>query len=132
MPKETDPERLAALRRVLRDTASNVVCFNKRAFVGSDEPNDLGLHRILPAEMTPWEKSRKLKCALIEFLERGGSPNRVDYVYEDGDPEVIYEFRFRFADVPVYVKTEWVTDDPDDPVLIIRSVKRQDQRGAAR
>ncbi len=126
MPKETDRERLDLLDHILRDTASNVVVFSRRAWHGSDEPNDPGLHSLMPADLTEREKGLRLKHALAAFIRDGGRPNRLDYTYEDRDPETIYEFRLRFCDRRVYVKTQLLGDDPDDPGLLIRSVKLQD------
>lgn len=125
MPKETNNERLKLLRRVLSDPASNVVLFKDRAFTGSGEPDDPGLDEILPAKLSRPEKADRLKAALAAFLEAGGVPNRIEYEYEDRDPELIYEFRFQFEAWRLYVKTELKEDDPADPILVIRSVKRQ-------
>ncbi len=124
MPKETNPERLALLLRILRDPASNVVRMTRRAREGSQEPYDLGLNRLLP-EIAPEGQHRRLCDALARFLERGRQPNRVDYVYEDQDPETIYEFRLAFHGFKVYVKTALKEAESDYPTLVVISVKRQ-------
>ena len=125
MPKETDAERLAVLLRVLTDPASNIVRFKDRAFAGSAEPDDLGLDHVFAAEVTREAAKGRLKAALAEFLREGGRPNRIEYTYEDRDPETIYEFRFDLEGSRLYVKTELKSDDPSDPVLMVKSVKRQ-------
>ena len=131
MPKETDPDRLRALLRVLRDPASNVVLFKGRAFDGSDEPDDIGLNGLLPMELSRRAKQGRLKEMLAEHIRSGGKVSRVEYTYEDGDPETIYEFRLTVGSERAYVKTEWKDDDPTDPILIVRSVKRQNWPGGS-
>ncbi len=126
MPKETDRERLRLLIRILRDSASNVVVFKERAFVGSAEPDDLGLDRILPQQLSRLEKRARLRGALADWLTSGGVPNRIVYDYDDGaDPETVYEFRFEFEKTRLYVKTKMEQEHTDDPVLVIISVKRK-------
>jgi hypothetical protein len=124
VPKENDSERLGLLLRILRDPASNVVLFKRRAFVGSDEPDDIGLDRLLP-DLPRMGQRAELREALVEFLESGGRPNRLEYTYEDRDPETIYEFRFELQGVRVYVKTELKDAESHDPTLEVKSVKRQ-------
>jgi hypothetical protein len=127
VPKETDPAQIALLLRLLSDPASNVVIVGQRAFEGSSEADDLGLDRLLADDLQPREKAEQLKVALAEFLGEGGAPNRVAVAGDAGrgDPAVFYEFRLTFAGVKVYVKSELKDDDPADPVLEIKSVKRQ-------
>ena len=127
MPKENDLARLALLLRLLTDPASNVVIFQPRAFLGSGEPDDMGLNKLLPSELLRSEKAAELKAALAEFLRANGKPNRVTVPgdADRGDPAVFYEFRLAFAGINAYVKTELDDDDPNDPVLIVKSVKRQ-------
>lgn len=126
VPKETDPERLSLLLRLLEDTASNVVIVNERAYKGNPaEPYDIGLDRLFSNDMTRLGKRDRLKEMLVDVLRRHGNVNRIEYQYENSDPEIIYEFRFDHAGTKLYVKTELNDDDPDEPVLIIRSVKRQ-------
>jgi hypothetical protein len=124
MPKETDPERLHLLARVLRDPASNVVMFSRRAHEGSAEADDLGLNRLLP-ESTPRGRELELQEALARCVEAGEQPNRIEYAYEDRDPETIYEFRITFRGERIYVKSELKELEAGDPTLVIRSVKRQ-------
>ncbi len=125
MPKESNERRLALLLRVLTDTASNVVAFKERAFSGSPEADDLGLAAVLPADVPREEAKDRLKAALAGFLRRGGQPNRIEYTYEDSDPETIYKFRFELEGTRLYVKTELKLDDPSGPILIVKSVKRR-------
>jgi hypothetical protein len=125
MPKETNRERLELLLRMLRDPAPNVVRVSDRALIPtSGELDDLGLVRLLP-EMAPPGQKEKLKEALAAFLDGGGSPNRIEYTYEDRDSETIYEFRLPFHGEKIYVKTELKDADSEDPTLVVRSVKRQ-------
>ncbi len=124
MPKETDPERIRLLLRILRDPASNVVMFTAWAFRGGGEPDDLGLDRLL-ADVPPATRAAELRAALASFLDSDGRPNRVEYAYADSDPETIYEFRLVLGEQRVYVKTELEGAESDDPTLVVRSVKRQ-------
>lgn len=127
MPKETDPARLALLLRLLTDGASNVVLFQPRALLGSSEPDDVGLDKLLPQHLRPRDKEEELKRALTEFLRGDGQPNRVAVAgdADRGDPAVFYEFRLPFAGLKAYIKTELNEDNPKDPVLIVKSIKRQ-------
>jgi hypothetical protein len=125
MPRETDETRLALLLRILTDRASNVVLLRERALRGSDEPDDLGLDKLFGPEMSDVEKQRRIRLALAAFLREGGAPNWVEYTYPDADPETIYEFRLEFEGQRLHVKTQLADDDPTDPILIIRSVKRR-------
>jgi hypothetical protein len=123
MPKETDRKRLELLLRLLRDPASNVVLFKRRAFEGTSEPDDIGLARLLPGTPRDGQKAA-FREALADFLDGGTQPSRIEYAYEDGDPEMIYEFRIEFCRTRVYVKTELKDPDSEDPTLVIKSVKR--------
>lgn len=127
MPRETDPARLAMLRKILGDTASNVVVLSRRAYQGSDEPDDLGLDRVLPAKLQPLEKKRQLVRALLAHLKNGGSVSRTDYLGDEvrGDPATNYEFRIEAWTHRLYVKCQLMDDDQDDPTLIVKCVKRQ-------
>jgi hypothetical protein len=124
MPKETDGARLALLYRLFSNPP--YVRLEARAFVGSAEPDDRGLDGLLPANLTDPEKKRRLLDALARFIHGGGAPNRVDVAGTDElDPELRYEFRLRFASEQVYVKTVFADDDPKDPILIVKSVKKR-------
>ncbi|HUU96114.1 MAG TPA: hypothetical protein VM487_10275, partial [Phycisphaerae bacterium] len=83
------------------------------------------LAAVLPADVPREEAKDRLKAALAGFLRRAGRPNRIEYTYEDRDPETIYEFRFELEGTRLYVKTELKLDDPSDPILIVKSVKRR-------
>lgn len=130
MPRETDRLRLQLLLRLLNDPASTVVRLQRRAFAGSAEHNDLGLDRLLSPESTAEEKKRQLLKAMADFVRGLGKINRVAVSGDEvrGAPALFYEFRFEFAGERVYIKTELKEDDPDVPVLIVKSVKRDDKQ----
>jgi hypothetical protein len=125
MPRETDQARLDLLWKLV---ARRWVIVRDRADRGSDEPNDVGLERLLPARLTRDEKRTRLLHALEGHLRCGRKVSRVDVAGDAvrGDPATFYEFRLELAGRRIYVKTELKNDDPDDPFLEIKSVKLRD------
>ncbi|HPC22247.1 MAG TPA: hypothetical protein PK920_07160 [Phycisphaerae bacterium] len=127
MPREKDDERLALLRRILADPV--VVIFRAKALSGG-ERRDEGASNLLPRHANEGERGLRtfVRIELLEFLRRGGQPNRVEVGGDDvrGDAAVFYEFRLEIEGVRLYIKAELKCDDPVDPILIVKSVKKQD------
>lgn len=99
--------------------------------MGMGHRKDEGLDKLFPADWTPSYKKAELRRALAEFLKRGGTPNRTQ---EKGDREMrldavtFHEFRINVESASLYVKVRIDDDDdPDDPIMWIISVKRDDR-----
>jgi hypothetical protein len=77
MPREKDDERLALLRRILADPV--VVIFRAKALSGG-ERRDEGASNLLPRHANEGERGLRtfVRIELLEFLRRGGQPNRVE------------------------------------------------------
>jgi len=127
MPKETDQERLDLLARVLLG-AIGFVSFDERAHLGNpNEPDDLGLIALFGENTTYSVQRTQLRDVLVDFLRGGERPSRVEFPGDREyakDPETRYEFRLDIAGRGVYVKTMLRLDDPDDPELVVKSVKK--------
>lgn len=120
MPPELNDDRIAELRRMI---VARSVVFERRAHYGhrlGAEPDDIGLNGLLPARLPPDEKEARLLRAMVDFLDNGSRPNRLDETYG-----TVYEFRFDYRQLPIYVKTKWPPDDAAAPVLVVCSVKKQ-------
>lgn len=114
------------LRLAFADSASNAAEFKRKALSGGDRVDE-GLDSLLPVDWTQPEKLRALKAGMVDWLDRGGIPNRN---VKSGDremqidPVVIHECRLSLAGVDVLVQVELLSDDPGDPAAKVHSVKR--------
>lgn len=128
MPRETDKERLALLRAIFADAASNVPLFTQPAVMGGRRADE-GLSGIWPHVREPQCRA-EVKRAIVDWLDRGHAPNRNE---KPGDAEmridaaIWYEFRVVVAGVRVLVQATYDDDDPRDPTIRVRSVKRDDR-----
>jgi hypothetical protein len=128
MPRESDQRRLATLRRVFADTASDVPVFTRTARTGGYR-EDEGLENLLPAEFSLYEKTCLLKAAVVRFLDDGKHPT----VEESGgnaemdlEPANFYHFRVEVEGVRLFVKVLY-EDDEGEPGATVISVKRDDR-----
>jgi hypothetical protein len=126
--RETDQERLKALRAILADTASNVPEFTKTAFTGGHQLG-AGLRNLLSPDLTDHERQCALKGAIVAALDRGDTPeiNRTagDAEYEY-DASFFYHFRVSMAGIRLFVKV-CAEQCGDELVVLVISVKRDDQ-----
>lgn len=126
MPKERDQRRLRLLRQLFASTASDVPEFAQTAIYGGYR-RDEGIVALLAGEGNVYEKTLRIKKAIVVFLDGGGAPNRTE---ERGDREmqldaaVFYEFRIEVEDVRLYVKVLFDEDDAEEPEVRVVSVKR--------
>jgi hypothetical protein len=129
MPKEADQERLKLLRRLFASTASDVPEFTETAVYGGYRLDE-GVVALVPGEGNAYEKTRRLKQAVVDFLDGGGRPNRLE---APGDAEMqldaatFYEFRIEIEAARLFVKAVLDEDDPADPELKVLSVKCDDR-----
>ncbi len=123
----TDRQR-QLLRAVFVDSATNVPEFTVTALTGGHR-RDEGLHNLLPAELTDYEKRHALKEALVKFLDEGGAPS-----IEAGpgdfemqlDAATFFHFRVRVEGVPLFVKV-FMDRERREPDVRVISVKRDDR-----
>jgi hypothetical protein len=126
--RESDERRLAALRAIFADTATNVPAFTNTAMTGGHR-RDEGLRNLLPAELTDYEKRCALKRAIVAALENGQAPT---VERRSGDAEMQLEaalfchFRVVVAEVLLFVKV-FADECGNELVVRVISVKRDDQ-----
>lgn len=129
MPEGLDERHRGLLRRILADAASDIPSFTRTAETGGYR-TDAGLHNLLPAELTLYEKKAALKRAMVEFLDRGGTPN-VEQSAGDADMALdagtYYHFWVEVEGVRLFVKVLLDEEDAQDPTVRVISVKRDDR-----
>jgi len=126
--RETDPERLAALRAIFADTASNVPDFTNTALTGGHRADE-GLRRLLPAEVTHYEMRCELKRAIVAALDAGNAPTVERSAGDAGmqlDAACYYYFRVAVYGAALFVKVFVDACGSELNVRVI-SVKRDDQ-----
>ena len=126
--RETDQQRLEALRAAFGDTASNVPDFTNTALTGGHR-TDEGLRNLLPPELSDYEKRCALKRAIAAALRRSDLPTMECAGGDAGmqfDTAWYYHFRVAVAGVPLFVKVFLDAEGPDPDVVVI-SVKRDDR-----
>jgi hypothetical protein len=103
------------------------VLFKAKAFDGG-ERSDEGVLNLLPdARAVPRAALREmLRAALLEFVDAGGQPSRIEVAGDDvrGGPATFYEFRLEIEGARLFIKTE-LKPGPMGPGLLVMSVKRQ-------
>ena len=128
MPRESDQSRLAELRRIFADTASDVPDFTGTARNGGYR-EDEGSENLLPEQLTPYERTCLLKAAIVRFLDDGKQPT-VEESKGDAEmqfePATYYHFRVEVEDVRLFVKVLY-EDDQGEPGATVISVKRDDR-----
>lgn len=132
VPRESDPGKIAVLRAIFADSASNVPVFTGTARTGGYRPDE-GLENLLPG-LTPYGCRVALKEAIVRFLDGNGKPT---LERSAGDREMhldaacYYHFRVRVEGVALFVKV-LLEDDGNDPSARVISVKRDDRGRGAR
>ena len=128
MSRETDPVRLALLRRYLADAASDTVLFRRTAVSGgyrSDEGYEHLLRDLPPASRAPREQ--QINAALVAALDAGEKVTREDARGDAEmkmDPATFYHFRVSVAGHRLFIK---LMLDAEDETLVVVSVKRDDR-----
>ena len=127
MATEYDERRIAQLRAVFADPASNVPEFTRTALYGGHR-RDTGILTLLEPH-TPSETVRLLKSAIVQSLDAGCEPTLEQ---SQGDHEMgidasqYYHFRVEVVGVRVFVKAAFDEYRGEAEVVVV-SVKRDDQ-----
>lgn len=130
MSRELDENLRRVLVHVCEDAASNVPDFTETAISGGHR-RDEGLNGLLPPEWSIRDKKASLKGALHKAIATGNVPT-VKHLAGDSEMgfDPVTELHFRgivVGGITLFVKILVDLDDPDDPVVTIQSVKRDDK-----
>lgn len=126
--RETDRQRLQALRAAFADTASNVPEFSRTASTGG-HCHDEGLRNLLAPEFSEYEQRLALKSTVVAALDAGYQPT-IERSRGDADMHLdaacYYHFRVTVCGVRLFVKVFCDEESPELDVIVV-SVKRDDQ-----
>ena len=130
MPSDFDENLRRILIEAFEDSASNVPEFTETAITGGHR-RDEGLNGLLPPEWSIRDKKATLKFALHKALVARAVPT---VKHETGDSamslDAATDLHFRgivVSEMRLFVKIRVDLDVPDDPVVTIQSVKRDDK-----